>query len=101
MKTKSDVQHSADELFNRYGVLTALISDNVKEIILGDLTRKFKIARCNIDTKDPYSSWQTREEAEIQETKRMTGRWKVLSRSPRRLWCYCVELDSLMRSHTA
>ena len=79
MKAKSDVNHTADNLFHRYGVATALISDNAKKLTLGDLARKYKIACCNIDTTDPYSSWQNRAMAIIRENKRLMGRWKVKS----------------------
>ena len=101
MKAKSDVHHMVDELFHRYGVPTALISNNAKELILGDLARKCKIVRCNIETTDPYCPWQNRAQVEIRENKRMTRRWTVSTRSLRRLWFYCAELASLTRSHTA
>ena len=101
MVNKSDVHHTIDDFFHRYGVPESLVSDNAQELTKGQFGFKCRQARCTIGTVIPHSPWQNRAESEIRENKRMTGRWMVKTSTPRRLWCYCSELAAKIRSHTA
>lgn len=101
MKTKGDSYKTLDDMFHQYGVPTKLISDDAKELTLGEFARKAREADCPIDMVQPYSPWQNRAESEIRECKRLAGRWMVKTRSPKKLWDDCLELASLVRSNTA
>ena len=92
--------HETLNLFlSRYGIPEALISDGAKAYTGGAFK---KVARqCHLKLTDLYSPWQNRAESEIREVKRLAGRWMVKTRSPRRLWDHCLELASLVQSHTA
>ena len=101
MVNKSDVHHTIDDFFHRYGVPESLVSDNAQELTKGQFGFRCRQARCRIGTVIPHSPWQNRAKSEIRENKRMTGRWMVKTSTPRRLWCYCSELAAKIRSHTA
>lgn len=101
MKSKSDAHYTLDELYHRYGVPDRLISDNAKELTQGEFARKARQAKCSLDTTDNYSPWQNRAESEIRELKRLSTRWMIKTRSPKKLWDDCLELSALIRSHTA
>lgn len=50
---------------------------------------------------EPYSHWQNRAESEIRELKRGTYRHLRRTRTPKRLWCYCMEWYAAVRRLTA
>jgi len=50
---------------------------------------------------EPYSPWQNAAEGSIRELKRGAGRKMTKSGSPKKLWDHCLELEGLIRSHTA
>ena len=101
MKIKSEVGKTLDEFFHRVGVPQRLVCDNAKEQIYGEAAKIAREARCPIDTIDKYSPWQNRAEGEIRELKRLVGRWMTRTNAPQKLWDYCLELASVVRSHTA
>jgi preprotein translocase subunit Sss1 len=101
LQKESDVHETLDLFLGRYGIPEALVSDNAKAYIHGDFKKKAKEAGVFCKLTDPYSPWQNRAEGEIREIKRLSGRWMVRSRSPRRLWDHCIELACLVRSHMA
>jgi hypothetical protein len=101
MKSKGDSYKTLDNMFHQYGVPTKLISDDAKELTLGEFARKAWEADYPIDMVQPYSPWQNRAESEIRECKRLAGRCMVKTRSPKKLWDDCLELASLVRSNTA
>ena len=79
----------------------SIVSDGAKAYQGGKFKQRAREAGCYCKVTDPYSPWQNRAETEIREVKRLAGRWMVRTRSPRRLWDHCLELASLVRSHTA
>jgi len=101
MKKESDVHESLDMFLSRYGIPESLVSDGAKAYTGGEYKKKAKEAGVFCKVTDPYSPWQNRAESEIREVKRLSGRWMIRSASPRRLWDHCLELASLVRSHTA
>jgi hypothetical protein len=101
MKKESDVHETLDLFLNRYGLPEALVSDGAQALTQGEFKRKAREAGCFCKVTDPYSPWQNRAEGEIREVKRLAGRWMIKAKSPRRLWDYCIELASIVRSHTA
>ena len=101
MVKESDVHETLDLFLSRYGIPEALVSDGAKAYQGGKFKQRAREAGCYCKVTDPYSPWQNRAETEIREVKRLAGRWMVRTRSPRRLWDHCLELASLVRSHTA
>ena len=101
MRSKAETHFTLDEMFHQVGVPEALVVDNSKEQTKGLFARKARQAQCPVDTTDTYSPWQNRAESEIREVKRQATRWMLAKKSPKPLWCFCMELSSLVRSHTA
>eukprot|EP01082_Thalassiosira_pseudonana_P005598 g5187.t1 g5187 contig19:120121-121928(-) len=101
MARRSQAHKAVGALFNRVGVPLAIISDNAKEEVLGKLKQKLVDAHCPLRQTEPYSPWSNSAELEIRELKKATGRRLLKSGAPKRLWDYCLELESLIRSHTA
>ena len=101
MARRSQAHEAVGALFNRVGVPLAIISDNAKEEVLGKLRQKLVDAHCPLRQTEPYSPWSNSAELEIRELKKATGRRLLKSGAPKRLWDYCLELESLIRSHTA
>jgi hypothetical protein len=101
MKKVSDVHETLDLFLHRYGLPKELVSDGAQAYVGGEFKKKAREAGCFCKLTDPYSPWQNRAEGEIREVKRLAGRWMVKTKSPKRLWDYCVELASIVRSHTA
>jgi hypothetical protein len=105
IKSKSEVHHTLDDLYQRYGVPTRLISDNAKELTLGQFAKKARQAQCPMDMTDAYSPFFQNRAAEgemIRKLKRLSGRrWMVKMKSPKVLWDYCLELSSKIHSITA
>jgi Reverse transcriptase (RNA-dependent DNA polymerase) len=101
IKSKGEAWRTLDDMFHQYGVPTKLISDGARELTLGEFAKTAQKAGCPMDITNPYSPWQNSAESEIREVKRLAGRWMVKARSPKRLWDYCTELASQVRSNTA
>jgi hypothetical protein len=103
IKSKSEAHHTLDDLYQQYGVPTRLISDNAKELTLGQFAKKARQAQCPIDMTDTYGPFQNdRAEGEmIRELKCLSGKWMVKMKSPKVLWDYCLVLSSKIHSVTA
>ena len=101
MKNKSDVHHTFSLLAQRVGVPPKIIMDGAKEQTQGEFRRKAREMDCRIHQLEPYSPWSNAAEREIKETKRGTTRKMHETQSPTKLWDHCMELQSLVRSHTA
>jgi hypothetical protein len=78
-----------------------MIMDDAKELVSGEFRKKCRRAGCYSKTLEPYSPWMNRAEGTIRELKRATRRAMVKSGSPKRLWDYCLELHSKIRSNVA
>lgn len=68
---------------------------------MGEFCKKARAAGCQIRQTEPYSPWQNAAESAIRETKQAAGRKMATSQCPRKLWDHCMELEALIRSHTA
>jgi hypothetical protein len=75
--------------------------DGSKEQTMGEFRKKARAAGCRLKQTEPYSPFSNAAEGAIRETKRAAGRKMVVSRCPRKLWDHCLELEALIRSHTA
>ena len=78
-----------------------MIFDGLKDQAEGYFSRKCKEYGCYLKQTELYSTRQNATEGSIKDTKRGAGRKMLKNRSQKRLWDYCVELESHIRSHTA
>ena len=109
MKLKSKAQEALSLLFQQDGVAPAVICDNAKEIILGDFNRNLKEASCHLKQMKPVTEnkWshsslgQNKDNREIKEPKKGSGRKFIKSGTPMRLWDDCLELETYITSNTA
>ena len=101
MKRKGEAHEALSLLFQRTGVPDNLIVDGSKEQVQGDFKKKCSEAGCRLKQTEPYSPWQNAAEGSIRELKRGAGRKMTKSGSPKKLWDHCLELEGLIRSHTA
>ena len=72
-----------------------------KTQVQGDFRRKCKESNCPVHQTESYLSFSNAAEAAIRELKKMIRRALNSSRSPKKLWDHCMELQSFVKSHTA
>jgi hypothetical protein len=101
MKRKGDAHEALSLLFKRDGVPHEMRLDDSKEQTQGNFKRKLNEANCHMKMTEPYSPWQQAAEGCIRELKRGVSRKMLKTGSPKRLWDHCIELEGLIRSHTA
>jgi len=64
--------------------------------------RKLRAADCLAHWIEPYSPWQNACETNIRdECKRGVARQMLATNTPKVLWDHCMEMQFLVRSHTA
>lgn len=102
MKSKSLAGKALSDLFSDVGVPTSLHTDGAKEMTIGHWKEvREKHGGIKQTTVEPYSPWQNRAEAEIRELKKQVTRIMDKSGAPKRLWDFCLEYVSELRSRTA
>ena len=101
MSCKGKAHEALGLLFAREGVPPKIIVDDAKEMKLGKFAWKCKEAHCYLRSTEPYSPWSNSAKREIRELKKGTARKLTRSGAPRRLWCFALEYESYVRSHTA
>jgi len=101
MQTKSQAHETLSMLHQQVGVPNVMIMDGSKEQTLGQFRHKCRQAGSHVKQTEPYSPWQNAAEGAIRELKKGSGREMVRSRAPKKLWDYCLERQSLVRSLTA
>jgi hypothetical protein len=85
----------------RDGVPFKLVMDGSKEQTMGKVPSKTREMNIELQQTEPHSPWQNAAEGGIRETKRGSGRKMIKSGSPGKLWDHCLELEGMIRSHTA
>eukprot|EP00804_Cyclotella_cryptica_P021846 CCRYP_000810-RA/>CCRYP_000810-RA protein AED:0.27 eAED:0.27 QI:0/0/0/1/1/1/2/0/468 len=68
---------------------------------LGEFALKCKEASYYLQSTEPCSPWSNSAEREIRELKKGATRKLTQSGAPRRLWCFALEYEAYVRSHTA
>ncbi|KAL7526268.1 LOW QUALITY PROTEIN: hypothetical protein ACHAXR_003858, partial [Thalassiosira sp. AJA248-18] len=101
MPTKGKAHEALSLFFNREGVPPVMVMDNSKEQTLGDFCRKCREADCHIKQTEPHSPWMNNCETQIRELKRGSSRKMIKTRSPKKLWDHCLELEAYVCSSTA
>ncbi len=85
----------------RDGVPPCVIMDGAREQTMGEFQRKARQAEVHVKQTEPGTPWSNAAETGIREVKRGAGRKMTLARSPAALWDHCLELEGMIRSHTA
>ena len=88
-------------MFQDVGVPHTIVVDNAKEEIYGEFKAKASSHGAALKSTEPYSPWQQAAESAIRELKRSALRKQSKAKSPYALWDHSIELESLIRSHTA
>ena len=101
MRLKKHAHENLSLIFKRDGVPPKIVVDNSKEQNLGKFARKCREAYCHLFTVEHYSPWMQAAEGCIKQTKLVPSRRMLKSGSPKALWGHCIELEVLIRSHTA
>jgi hypothetical protein len=102
MKSKSMAGNALSTLFSDVGVPTSLHTDGAKEMTLGHWKEiRDKHGGIKQTIVEPHSPWQNRAEAEIRELKKQVTRIMHRSGAHKRLWDFCLEYVSELRSRTA
>ena len=101
MQKKSDAHKMFSVLFQHDGVSPAMVMDGSKEQTLGNFHRKLLEADCQKREIEPHSTWLNAAELNIRELKRGSSYKMLKSRSSKLLWNHCLELHTLICTHTA
>jgi hypothetical protein len=91
---KRDAHTCLDLLFPEEGVPNIMISDDAKELVSGEFRAKCRQAGCYSKVLEPYLPWTNRAKGTIRELKQGTQRAMIKTATPKRLWDYCLELQS-------
>ena len=101
MRQKSEAHDTLYLMFKRDSVLSKIIVDKSKEKYLGSFTNNSREAECNFVNSKPCLPWSHMSEECIRELKRGSSRQLIKAGLPKRIWDHCIELQALIRSHTA
>ena len=102
MAKKVQSHEALSLLFKREGVPPKIIYDGSKEqAIKKEFRNKVCDACCHYKQLEPYSPQSNPAEMNICELKRGSSRKIIKKQSPKKLWDHCLELESLIGSHTA
>ena len=78
-----------------------MIVDNSKDQSLGKFKRKFREADCHLFNSEPYSPWQISAEGCIKDLKKESWLKRISTGLPKILLDHCIEMMTLILSHTA
>ena len=101
IKEKSHAHHALDRFIHEVGVPTEMLTDGASELIQsewGTICKRFNIYQV---TTEPYSPWQNPSELSGGINKRKVRDLMKSTNTPIRLWDYCWEYTSAIRSLTA
>ena len=101
MRLNKHAHETLSLIFKRDGVPPKIFVDDSKEQTLGKFSKKCREADCHLVTTEPSSPWMQAAEGCIKQTKLGYSRKMLKSGRPKPLWDHCIELEVLIRSHTA
>jgi len=101
MKSKADAGHSLLEFIQDIGIPSALHTDNAKELTSGIWETVRKEHQIRQTLTEPHSPFQNRAEIGIREVKKHVRRLMSETKAPRRLWDFCAQYASELRTMTA
>ena len=102
MATKGQAHEALSLPIKHDGVPPTMISDGSKEqAVKKEFRNKLHDACCHYKQLEPYSPQSNYAEMKIHELKCGSSRKVIRKQYPKKLWDHCLELESLIRSHTA
>lgn len=101
MQKKSQAHEALSLMARRIGIPIGLVFDNAKEQLKGLFRKKCRDMGIERRPIESYSPWMNGAEDAIRELKRGSSRKMMRSGAPLKLWDHCLELEALIRSHTA
>ena len=101
MKKKSHASHALDRFLHEVGVPNEMLTDGAKELTLGEWGATCRKKKIKMETTEPHSPWQNHSERIGGLIKRKVKNMMRSTNTPLRLWDYCWEYCSSLRSLTA
>ena len=101
MQAKSQAPEALRLLFRHVGVPPRIIADHSKEQHSKEFLKVCREADCHKQRLEPYSQWGNAAEINVRELKRASARKMMSTNSPKKLWDHSLELEAIVRSHTA
>ena len=99
MRKNSEAYETLSMVFDRDSVPPHMIVDKSKEESLGEFKRKCWKADCHLVNSEPYSTWKISAKGCIKDLKKASLRKLISTSLPKFLWCNCIKLMALIRSH--
>ena len=100
MKLKSHAHHALDTFIHEIGVPTEMLTDGAAELTKGEWAKVCKKHSIHQVTTEPYSPWQNPAESSGGIVKRKVRDLMKSTNTPIRLWDYCWEYATALRSLT-
>ncbi|MGH3055899.1 MAG: hypothetical protein ACRDL7_13075, partial [Gaiellaceae bacterium] len=101
MKSKADAGDALAEFIQDIGIPSQLHTDNAKEETLGTWKRVRSSHQIKQTETEPYSPWQNRAERTIREVKKTVTHLMSRTKTPKRLWDFCMTYVCETRCLTA
>jgi hypothetical protein len=83
------------------GIPQKLVSDGSKEQMESDFAETSRVHHIKREITVPHSPWQNLAEASIRQLKQGTRAAMRRTRTPKRLWCYCIQWIAAIRRLTS
>ena len=101
MTLKSEAGYALKEFIHDLGIPKHIHTDDAKELTMGTWKRVCQDHGIIMSNTEPHSPWQNRTEGAIKEIKRHTQRFMSRTRSPKKLWDYCLTYVCELRNRLA
>ena len=90
MSLKSEAGYALKEIIHDLGIPKRIHTDDAKELTMGLWKKTCQEHGIIMTNTEPHSPWQNRTEGVIKEVKRHTQRFMSRTRTPKKLWDYCM-----------
>jgi hypothetical protein len=97
LEKESDAADVVNEVIRTVSILKELVSDGARAETQGNFGCIIKEYKIKQKVLEPYSGWQNRAEAAIQESKERYQRTMHRTRTLKRLWDYCGQWVAAVR----
>jgi hypothetical protein len=101
MSLKSKAGYALKEIIYDLGIPKRIHTDDAKELTLGTWKKVCQDHGIIMSNTEPHSPWQNRTEGVIKEVKRHTQRFMSRTRTPKKLWDYCLTYVCELRNRLA
>ena len=100
IKKKKHSYHALDRLIHEVGVPNEMLTDGAKELTLGEWGATCRRKKIKMEMTEPHSPWQNHSERMGGLVKRQVKNLMRSTNTPVRLWDYCWEYCSSIKSLT-